>query len=437
MGYKLLCWLVRLMLAVFYRRIEVVGLERIPTNGALIVAANHHNSVVDAMILLSVVPRRLRPLATAPLFSHPLLGPLLRLAGALPVHRRQEAGDDPTRNDALFSATTATLREGGAIMIFPEGKTQPEPVLQELRTGAARMLLAAQDDTRGGAPVPVTLLPVGLYFEKPGTFREGHAVVMIGEAVSSADLPAVDGPRILTQRLEAALRALFVEAPDRDILRQASLVASMTEPASDTPVEHLQRLRVIMAGYRWLATHQPQRLAALGVQLRALTQRLEQAGLPGDAKHWQPGSPATMLHKLVLLLISAPLALCGIAMNLLPATLTRLAVRLIPHTDEEEATDLLASGLVLFPLSWLAEAWLAWQLGSSLALGMFVALLVPASLCSVWWLDEIKAMRREVGVRLHPIRHRDSSQRCATQRNELLTEIDNLAARLPLPPHNA
>ena len=36
MGYKLLRSLVRLMLAVFYRRIEVVGLERIPANGALI-----------------------------------------------------------------------------------------------------------------------------------------------------------------------------------------------------------------------------------------------------------------------------------------------------------------------------------------------------------------------------------------------------------------
>src|ERR1044071_6897042 len=49
----------RLLLAVFYRRIEVVGVERIPASGGLIVAANHHNSIVDAMILLAVMPRRL------------------------------------------------------------------------------------------------------------------------------------------------------------------------------------------------------------------------------------------------------------------------------------------------------------------------------------------------------------------------------------------
>jgi glycerol-3-phosphate O-acyltransferase / dihydroxyacetone phosphate acyltransferase len=114
-GYGLVRSLVRLLLALFYRRIDVAGAERIPATGPLIVAANHHNSLVDAMLVLAVVPRRLRTLAKAPLFRHPLIGPFLRLVGALPVHRRQEAGNDPARNAELFAATTATLRAGGAM----------------------------------------------------------------------------------------------------------------------------------------------------------------------------------------------------------------------------------------------------------------------------------------------------------------------------------
>ena len=133
------------MLSLFYRRIEVVGAEHIPRSGPLIVAANHHNSVVDAMLVLAVFPRRLRTLAKRPLFHHPLIGPFLRLVGALPVHRRQKSGNNPTRNAALFAATTATLRAGGAVLVFPEGRTQPEPVLLALRTGTARMLLAADN----------------------------------------------------------------------------------------------------------------------------------------------------------------------------------------------------------------------------------------------------------------------------------------------------
>src|SRR5262245_9787170 len=93
-GYSLVRGLVWLLLRLFHRRIEVLGREHVPAEGPLIVAANHHNSVVDAMLLIDVLPRRLHALANAPLFKHPLVGPLLRLLGALPVHRRQEAGAD-------------------------------------------------------------------------------------------------------------------------------------------------------------------------------------------------------------------------------------------------------------------------------------------------------------------------------------------------------
>ncbi|HKW90804.1 MAG TPA: 1-acyl-sn-glycerol-3-phosphate acyltransferase, partial [Methylomirabilota bacterium] len=175
------------MTAVFYRRVDLIGAERIPASGPLIVAANHHNALVDGVLLLAEVPRRLVSVAKAPLFSHPLIGPFLRLIGALPVHRRQEGGTDPARNAALFAASTTTLREAHAILIFPEGVSQPEPTLMPLRTGAARMLLAAEAEGVG----PVTLLPIGLMFHEPGSFRTGWALVSVGEPVPTADCLAL------------------------------------------------------------------------------------------------------------------------------------------------------------------------------------------------------------------------------------------------------
>ena len=112
LGYRFVRGLTRLLLDLFYARIEVVGAEHVPATGPLIVAANHHNSIVDAMLLLVAIPRPVRTLANAPLFRHPLIGPFLHLIGALPVHRRQEAGNDPARNAALFAATTAALSRG-------------------------------------------------------------------------------------------------------------------------------------------------------------------------------------------------------------------------------------------------------------------------------------------------------------------------------------
>src|SRR5205809_441957 len=115
MAYEALRALVRALVGLFYRRIEVVGLERVPGSGPLIVAANHQNALVDPMLVMAAVPRRLRPVAKAPLFRHPLIAPFLTLLGAIPVHRRQESDADPARNAGTFRAAADTLARGDAI----------------------------------------------------------------------------------------------------------------------------------------------------------------------------------------------------------------------------------------------------------------------------------------------------------------------------------
>jgi 1-acyl-sn-glycerol-3-phosphate acyltransferase len=79
------------------------------------------------------------------------------------------------------------LTQGQAIVIFPEGVSQPEPTLKALRTGAARLVLEAE---AAGAP-PVTLLPVGIVVNEPGRFRAGHALVLIGAPVPLDDYRAL------------------------------------------------------------------------------------------------------------------------------------------------------------------------------------------------------------------------------------------------------
>ena len=140
MLYRLIRCISSLLLELFYRRVEVVGLDRLPATGPLLVVANHQNGLVDGMLLLAVLPRRLVTVAKAPLFGSPLIGPFLRGLGAIPVYRRQDAETgafDPARNADMFGAAIDTLRDGGAILIFPEGVSQPEPALMPLRTGAA------------------------------------------------------------------------------------------------------------------------------------------------------------------------------------------------------------------------------------------------------------------------------------------------------------
>src|SRR5262245_20652291 len=169
---------------------------------------------MDGVLLAATFPRRLRPIAKAPLFRYPIIGPLARLAGAIPVHRRQDQRGSAADNTAMFRAAHSALAEGDAVLIFPEGVSQPEPALMPLRTGAARLALGS-----GDGPAP-TLLPIGLMFHEPGTVRVGSAIVLIGKPmpIEAGDATDEDAVRRLTARLDAALRQLIVEARDRHTL---------------------------------------------------------------------------------------------------------------------------------------------------------------------------------------------------------------------------
>jgi len=439
-AYAVMRGFVRFLLALFYRRIDVVGIENVPAGGGLVVAANHHNSVVDAMLLVAKMPRRVRTLANAPLFGHVLIGPFLRLLGALPVHRRQEAGTDPARNADLFAATTATLRSGGAIAIFPEGRTQPEPLLLELRTGAARMLLAAEN-------AAVTFLPVGLVFNAPGTFREGQALVLIGPPIPTADAVALArteperAARGLTAELAAALRGLIIEADDRQTLRHLRFAEELwRSEGGEVPVDPAGRvawLRSAMRSYRLLLERAPERVAAFRQRLADLETEVERSGLR-LSRLARPATPIRLAGRVAwqaatLVLLSLP-ALLGIVLHVLPYKLTGVGVKLLKATDEEEATDKIAIGLLLYPLFWILETWAALHWGGPWATVAAVALLVmlfPSAFFALAWRDRLVRLRQEARAFVRCLRDRELPARLLEKRRSLAAEIGALGDLVP------
>jgi 1-acyl-sn-glycerol-3-phosphate acyltransferase len=151
MTRRILCAILKLALRIFFRHIEVAGLERVPATGPVIFALNHPNGLVDPVFILCLAPRRVSFLAKSPLFRMPVIGYLVRALEAIPVYRRQDAGEDVSRNRETFEKCRALLKSGGTIAICPEGVSHNEPRLLPLKTGAARIALAAASSSNGEA----------------------------------------------------------------------------------------------------------------------------------------------------------------------------------------------------------------------------------------------------------------------------------------------
>ncbi len=441
-GYGLVRTLARGVLEVFYRRIEIVGIEHLPEGGPLIVAANHQNALVDPMLLLGLVPRPMVPVAKAPLFRHPVIGPFLRMVGALPVLRRQEGNVDPARNRETFAAASAHLAAGGAVLIFPEGTSQPEPTLMPLRSGAARMLLEAEAATDG--TLGVALVPIGLVYHEPGTFRAGRALLTIGEPVPTGDCLALyrnepDGAaHRLTDRLSTALRRQIVEADDRETLRLLRALESIAHaggpPDARAATARTAWMQGAMRAYRHFREHEPARVASFRAAVERYLSDLERAGL-SDRGLIQPYSAGDVvryaLRAATSLLLALPAAAWGMASHLLPYTLTALILRRIKPEPDEEATYKIIGSAVIYPLCWLVEGWLAWKLGRGPLLALFAVLLVPTGFFTIAWRDRLERVGRDARGFFRLLVERDLRRRLGARRQALLDELDALARLVP------
>ena len=117
-------------------KIEFVGVENVPQDGGVIVAANHQ-TYLDPFWLSLRIKRPIRYLAWSDAFRWPVVGRCLTWLGAWPLALE---GSDPS----AIRRSLQWLREGGAVVIFPEGaRSSSTGALERFKAGAVRLALEA------------------------------------------------------------------------------------------------------------------------------------------------------------------------------------------------------------------------------------------------------------------------------------------------------
>jgi 1-acyl-sn-glycerol-3-phosphate acyltransferase len=117
-------------------RVETVGAERIPEEGAAVLVCNHV-SYVDAVVIVAASPRPIRFVMDHRIFRTPILGWIFRTAKAIPI---APAKEDPWLMEKAFIDVAKALHEGDLVCIFPEGKLTSTGEMNEFRGGIAKIV---------------------------------------------------------------------------------------------------------------------------------------------------------------------------------------------------------------------------------------------------------------------------------------------------------
>lgn len=159
MLYRLLKIPARMALPFHCRHIQINRPSMLQLRGPLLLACNHPNSFLDAIILASLFDEPVYSLARGDAFSNKWNAMLLRQLNILPVYRQREGASHLYKNYATFDACQEIFKQNGIVLIFSEALCENEWKLRPLRKGTARLAATAWEQN-----IPLKVLPVGINY---------------------------------------------------------------------------------------------------------------------------------------------------------------------------------------------------------------------------------------------------------------------------------
>jgi glycerol-3-phosphate O-acyltransferase / dihydroxyacetone phosphate acyltransferase len=399
-AYRVLRGFGRLALRWFYRDVEVLGIERLPATGPVLLASNHPNALVDALVVGCTLRRPVTLTAKATLLENPVTRALLRAAGVVPLRR---ASDDiaksasprildPSRNATAFAAVLDAFEHGRAVLLFPEGKSHSEPELAPLKTGLARMALMAREERHLDVPI----VPVGLTFERKWEPRS-RVLMQVGPEIRlQSTLPNADPVVALTERVNAGLREVtlnFATADDaRRVLAMSTALAEVLDEfrplhSPDPPLaESIRVARRIST----IAPHLSRLEPAVASRIERFLERfnafvaLAQSNdvAPSDVRmRTSTGSGVWfVIRELSIAALVGPLAMWGRLNHWIPLRIARALALRRSRSPDEPAMNTIVAGLVLVLAFYVAQtSTIAWAFGWMAALTYAVSLPLSAT----------------------------------------------------------
>lgn len=222
-GYNFVHALSNLVTRSCFRSIRIEGTERLPREGAVILAPNHCATLMDPMVALMLSRDPIAYGARSDVFKNPKVAKILRWLRIVPIARERNGLQEVAKNFDVFEEIVDCLGHDIPFCLYAEGAHRPERGMMPVKKGIFRIAKMASEELGR----PVQIFPVGVDYEY--FFRgQGRLTARIGEPleITRAFAEHPEGPeakvyRELCQTLQERILSLIGRLPERRHDRKA------------------------------------------------------------------------------------------------------------------------------------------------------------------------------------------------------------------------
>lgn len=182
MLYSFVKIIARLAIPVYCRDITINKPDLLKLKGPLLLAVNHPNSFLDAVILCTLFDKPVYSLARGDAFKNRFFARVLLRFKMFPVYRVSEGVENLEENYKTFEQCKDIFKKDGIVLIFSEGKCINEWHLRTLKKGTARLTISSwQED------IDVKILPVAINYSSFKVFGK-NVKLFFGDIITKEDI---------------------------------------------------------------------------------------------------------------------------------------------------------------------------------------------------------------------------------------------------------
>jgi 1-acyl-sn-glycerol-3-phosphate acyltransferase len=192
---------------IFFRRIDVVGLEKLKSGKPAIIIANHPASFLDAMVLAVFLKRSIHFYVRGDIFAHPIAYRILTMLHMIPIFSRDDGLRNLEKNKRTFDRGRKLLEEGKLLLIFPEGFSRQSKQLEPFKKGAARVALQTAFEGGKVDELQIQTLAINYTYHNLGS----NLLIRLGDAITleSFEQQYKEFPAMAIANLNKAMSSVF------------------------------------------------------------------------------------------------------------------------------------------------------------------------------------------------------------------------------------
>ncbi|MCK4881098.1 MAG: 1-acyl-sn-glycerol-3-phosphate acyltransferase [Bacteroidales bacterium] len=425
----------------FYSKVEVTGLENIPRNEPVIMAPNHQNATMDALILLFSAPQDIVFLARADIFNNRVMAFFLNSMKMLPVFRQRDGASELGKNVDIFDISVDVLHHRHYLCVMPEGNHGHQRRLRTIVKGIFRIAFKAQEEY-GNIPF-VKILPVG--------FDLGHYVkqnqtllIQYGKPIEMSEYweqyqeNNARGINAMKARLREEMLPLMINIENEEFYETIMELKAIFNPAMReimgiTGAKLIDKFvadKELIVRIDALIEKDPEPIRELAVKVDKYVSGMKEKRIRDWVVRDRGYGMIRSIWRYLSLIVTFPFFLAGFITSAVPYLLPGHLVRNVKDLQFHSSLKAGLGILLLFPLIYLLET-LAFGLISGLPWWAWIAFLVallPLGKAALTWYLRWKKTVRGSWFRRQLRRRKPEAWQMVELRKEIIEQTTQLVS---------